>query len=320
MGGHMKVRRIAALLALGAVVSAASAAEAGAQRNRDVDGQRIDTTFAFAADGTVEIRMPHLGAGSADVRVTAWPRNQVRVMAETDRGEVTIDASNRRLDIGTRSSRGTTRVDQLVVQVPAGARVRIDNGGGDISVDGVRGGFEATTFNGDVTVRNVADRISLKTFNGDVTASNVEGRLTVNASNGDVNLSGVRGEIAVETLNGDIELRNVTSRDVRAKTMSGRISYDGSVDPGGEYNLNAFSGEIDLAIPASTGATVRVSTFSGTVDSPDFPLTLQPGAASRESRGQSMTFNIGNGGARISLESFSGEIRIRERRASGQDD
>lgn len=316
MGGQTTAGRMAALLALGAAMVAAGAREAGAQRSRDLDGQRIDTTFAFAGDGTVEIRMPHVGAGSADVVVTGWERNEVRIVGETDDGELTIDATSRRLEIGTRGTRGMTRVDRLEVQVPAGSRVLINNGGGDITARGISGGFEATTFNGDVEASDLGDRVAIKTFNGDVTVARVTGRLAVNASNGDVEVRDARGDVQVGTLNGDIDLAGITSRDVRAKTMSGTIRYDGSVDPAGEYSLNAFSGSIDMAIPANTGATVIVSTFSGSIDSPDFPLTIQPGASSRETRGQSMTFNLGRGGARISLESFSGEIRIRERRPS----
>lgn len=319
MIGGQTFGRAAAAIVLGAVLLGGSAADADAQRRRDAEEQRVDTTFAFAADGTIEIRMPHIGAGSADVVVTGWTRNEVHLVGETDQGEITIDASSRHLDIGTRGTRGMARVDRLELQVPAGSRVVVNNGGGDITVRGVRGGFEATTFNGDVDVSDLAGRVEIKTFNGDITASGIAGRLAVNASNGDVDLRDIRGEIQVETLNGDVDLTGIASRDVRAKTMSGRISYDGAIDPTGAYELNAFSGTIDMAIPANTGATLSVSTFSGSIDSPDFPLTLQPGARSRESRGQSMTFNLGNGGARISLESFSGEIRIRERRASGQD-
>jgi len=141
--------------------------------------------------------------------------------------------------------------------------------------------------------------------------------VVVGASNGDVRFENVRGDIDVNTLNGDVDFVGVTSSKVRAKTMSGEISYDGTFDPAGQYDFNAFSGGIDLMIARNTGATLTVTTYSGTVDSPDFPLVLKPGARNRESNGKSMTFDLGNGGARISLESFSGEIRIRERRARG---
>lgn len=315
MEGHTAIRRSATVAALGVALLAIPTGDAAAQR--DERGQSIDTTFAFAADGDVEIRMPHLGAGSADVSVTAWARNEVRIVGETDRGELTIDASSRRLEIGTRSGGMMARVEQLTVQVPAGARVRISNGNGDIEVRGVGGGVDVTSYNGDIELANLGERIRAKTYNGDLTLVDSRGHVEVSATNGDLALRGIGGEIDVKTLNGDVDLSGITAKIVHAKTMSGTISYDGSIDADGEYTLSAFSGGVDLAIPRNSGATLTVSTFSGTIDSPDFPLTLRPGTQARESKGQSMTFTLGNGGARVSLESFSGEIRIRERTADG---
>ena len=142
--------------------------------------------------------------------------------------------------------------------MPFGTRVHVNSGNGDIVVGGTRGPVDLTSFNGDIEVTEAADRIELKTFNGDITASGIDGRLSVNASNGDVEIDDMRGAVEVSTLNGDIGLDRIASTSVRAKTMSGRISYDGSVERTGEYSFNAFSGSIEMSIPANTGATLSV--------------------------------------------------------------
>ncbi|HVT39267.1 MAG TPA: hypothetical protein VHE78_09500, partial [Gemmatimonadaceae bacterium] len=51
-----------------------------------------------------------------------------------------------------------------------------------------------------------------------------------------------------------------------------------------------------------------LQTFSGSITS-SFPMTLQPGERSRRS-GRKMQFTIGNGSARISAQTFSGDITI----------
>lgn len=322
------IGRAAVLAALGtafagfAPLEAQQTRRADGDRDRDRDrhrGSRIDTTFTFASNGSLEIHMPGVGRGSADVDVRGWDRNEVRIQGETRDGELSLTTRPRRVEIGTRSDQGSTRVEDLAIHVPYGTRVRVNNGNGDVELVGTRGPVEATSFNGDINISEAAERVEVKTFNGDIRVSDVTGRLSVGASNGDIEIDGITGAIEVSSLNGDIGLTAIRSSDVRAKTMSGRISYDGTVERTGEYSFNAFSGAIDMAIPANTGATLSISTFSGTVDSPDFPLTLMPGSRSRESRGQSMTFDLGSGGARISLESFSGEITIRERRGAPQD-
>lgn len=320
--GRIKAVRAATVAALAmslAGASALDAQQAEPRTTRRLRGESIDTTFALGAGGSLEIEMPHLGRGSADVAVTGWDGSGVRVRGETSDGELSVTTSGSSVEIGTRSSGGMTRVERLEVHVPFGTRVRVNNGNGDVEISGTRGPVEATTFNGDITLADVADRLDVKTFNGDISVTNLVGRLSVGASNGDVRLRDIRGEIQVGTLSGDIEMSGITSSNVQAKTMSGRIAYDGTVERTGEYSFNAFSGEIDMAIPRDAGASLTVSTFSGSIDSPDFPLTLKPGARSRESKGQSMTFDLGSGGARISLESFSGEITIRARGAGQRD-
>lgn len=305
--------------ALGALGLGLCSATVAAQDRRDGDrrtstrSEEVDTTFAIAANASVDVQMPHIGRGSADVTVRGWSRSEMRVQGETSEGQLSLAIGARHVDIGTRGQSGRTTVEQLEIHVPFGTRVHVNSGNGDITVSGTRGPVDLTSFNGDIEVTEANDRIEIKTFNGDISASGIQGRLSVSASNGDVEIEEARGEIEVNTLNGDIDLVRIESAAVRAKTMSGRITYDGTVERTGEYSFNAFSGGIEMAIPADAGASLSVSTFSGTLDSPDFPLTLSPGTRSRESRGQSMTFDLGGGGARISLESFSGEITIRQR-------
>lgn len=316
--GRITVIRAAAVAALALGLGGASALDAQESEprtTRRVRGESIDTTFSLGAGGSLAIEMPHIGRGSADVTVTGWEGSTVRVRGETSDGELTVITSGSSVEIGTRSSGGMTRVERLDVDVPFGTRVHVNNGNGDVEITGTRGPVEATTFNGDITLADAADRVDVRTFNGDISLTNVAGRLSVAASNGDVQLRDIRGEVQVGTLSGDIELTGITSSSVNAKTMSGRIGYDGTIERTGDYSFNAFSGEIDIAIPRDAGASLTVSTFSGSIDSPDFPLTLKPGTRSRESKGQSMTFDLGTGGARISLESFSGEITIRARGA-----
>ncbi len=316
MGRTHAVLRAAALGALALTVGGSSALEAQQDRRSSTRGERVDTTFAVAANAALGVQMPHIGRGSADVTIRGWARGEMRVQAATSEGQLSLSISPRHVDIGTRGQSGLTNVERLEIHVPFGTRVQVNGGNGDIIVAGTRGPVDLTTFNGDIEVSEAADRIEVKTFNGDITARALNGRVSVNASNGDVEITDARGDVEVSTLNGDIGLRRIASSSVRAKTMSGRITYDGTVERTGEYSFNAFSGAIEMAIPANTGATLSVSTFSGTLDSPDFPLTLTPGTRSRESRGQSMTFDLGGGGARISLESFSGEITIRQRGAT----
>ena len=98
----------------------------------------------------------------------------------------------------------------------------------------------------------------------------------------------------------------MTSRSVTASTVSGEVDYDGTIDANGRYEFHSHSGDVRLEIPETSGAQFQIETFSGSLDT-EFPLTLQPGQRS-SSRPRRYEFKLGDGSARVTAESFSGDI------------
>jgi DUF4097 and DUF4098 domain-containing protein YvlB len=105
-----------------------------------------------------------------------------------------------------------------------------------------------------------------------------------------------------------MNLENVAVKTLRSETVSGDMTYDGALDPSGRYEFHSQSGGVRLRVPASAGGSVRIETFSGTLDS-EFPMTMQPGERGSE-RPKRMEFTFGKGGSRITAETFSGDITI----------
>jgi DUF4097 and DUF4098 domain-containing protein YvlB len=124
-------------------------------------------------------------------------------------------------------------------------------------------------------------------------------------------LDDVRGNLDVHTTSGDIRLRNTTSKLVRARTTGGSVLYSGVVDPAGRYDFVTHSGDVSLAIPQDVSAQLTIATWSGEIES-DFPMTLKPGEHGiGYTTTKRFTFDLGGGAARITAESFSGDITIR---------
>ena len=283
----------------------ASANPIAAQSRRDQDQEyqsRIDTTFAFDRRGTVT-----LSVGGGEIVVRAWSRDQIRVLARSERSVVRMDATPTRLSLDlSRPRGGDTRFE---VTVPAGVRVSARATSGDISISGTKGGVEARTQSGDLTVEDVGDMVDLGSLSGDIAARGLTGSVDVNTVSGDLTMSDVKGDVEATSVSGDIDLRNITARYVRAKSTSGDVNYDGAVDSTGRYELGSHSGSVYLTVPQNTGALLTVSTYSGSIDS-DFPITLKPGDHGIGTS-KRFTFEIGKGDARISAESFNGDITIR---------
>jgi DUF4097 and DUF4098 domain-containing protein YvlB len=289
-----------------------AALPATAQQNRrDQEYQsRIDTTFAFDKRGTVTLSLT-----AGEIIVTAWNRDEIRVRARSERNEIRMEATPSRLSLDlTRQRYGDSRFE---VTVPVGVRVSARATQGDITISGTRGGVDASSQNGDVVIEDVIDMVDVVTLSGDVTARGIVGPVEVRSTSGTVTLTDVKGDVEATSISGDIQLRNVGARYVRGKSTSGDISYDGAVDSTGRYEFGSHNGNVTLVIPAATGAQLTVATYNGSIDS-DFPITLKPGEHGIGAT-KRITFEIGKGDARISAESFSGDITIRSKTRRPQD-
>lgn len=294
------------MVALSTVISR----ELGAQRRRIASdassgyASRIDTTFAFSRSGIVT-----LSAHSGDIIVNGWSRDEIHIHASSDDDNIRFTGSSSRVSIDVGGSRrgGDTRFE---VSVPYGVRVTTTSQSGDITVHGTRGQLEVHSNSGDVDIEDVATRLDVNSLSGDVVGRAIAGDVAITVLSGEVRLADVRGNIDVGGVSSDISLRGIAAKIVRAKTTSGEILYDGTIDPSGRYELTSHSGDVKLRVPRDASAQLTVSTWNGTIDS-DFPITLKPGeqriSASRSKR---YVFEIGGGGARISAETFSGDITI----------
>lgn len=300
---------MARTLLLSTLLLAAAIPASAQQSRRDREDEefqsRIDTTIAFDRRGTVS-----LSAGSGEIAVTAWDQPRVRIRARSERSMIRLDATSTRVSLDLMRSRGgETRFE---ITVPTGVQVNARTTNGDISISGTRGAVEATTQSGDLEVEDASDDIELHSFSGDIIARNLMGNVDVNSLSGDVTISDVRGNVEATAVSGDVELHNVIARFVVAKSTSGDITYDGIVDSTGRYELGSHSGSVYITIPQTAGALMTVSTYTGSIES-DFPITLKPGEHGIGGVAKRFTFEIGKGNARISAESFSGDITIRSR-------
>ena len=299
--GRQTATRLAALAFIGSV----AAGEAEAQRFRASDGRsRIDTTFSFDRRGAVS-----LSVGAGNIIVRGWTRNDIQVRATSDNDNIRLDVSPARVSLDlVRGRGGDTRFE---VTVPQGVRVVARVGSGDISIRGTKGEVEVHAQSGNVELEDVAGRLDMNAFSGSLRARTIVGDVEIGTLSGDLELDDVRGAIDVHTTSGDIRLRNATSKLVRARTTSGGVLYSGVVDPAGRYDFVAHSGDVSLAIPADASAQLTIATWSGEIES-DFPMTLKPGVHGIGSTTtKRFTFDIGGGAARITAESFSGDITIR---------
>ena len=271
---------------------------------------RIDTTVRLDHGGAVDLSLV-----SGKIRVTGWDRPEVKITASIETGRLRFDANSSRVslsveDTDNQGRRGHRHNDvgdaQFVVSVPRGARLILEAVSGDVVARGSQGEIEATSVSGDVDVSDGVRAVSTESVSGSVHASQVNGNLRTETVSGDLRAENVSGNIQASSVSGNIRLVGIQSKDVRTETVSGDITYSGSIEPSGRYSFEAHSGTIRLTIPRGAGAQFSVETFSGDVNT-DIPVTVQRGSMRREGR---MEFTIGDGRARVTANTFSGSIVI----------
>ena len=213
----------------------------------------------------------------------------------------------------------------LRILVPAGKRVEVNQGVGEmnvtrvnadlrldaasahVTVSGTKGNLSADVGSGGLDVRDViGDEIFLETGSGGVTAQGLTGR-KIKLDTGSGGLTG--GSITADELNADvgsgsIRLDNVKVSRAKFDAGSGGINVS-LTGPIKSLDVDAGSGGVTISLPATLGAEVDIETGSGGIDT-DFPVQV-----SRMER-HHLRGRIGDGSGRIHIESGSGAVRLKK--------
>lgn len=285
-----------------------AAGDAEAQVTR----QSVDTTFAFDRGGSVNLSLI-----SGEIIVRAADRNEIRIRATLERGRLETTFSRSRVSIEARDVSRRIGEGRYELTVPVGTRVHAGSVSGDITITGTEEEVEVGTVSGEVRIEGAAKMVEVGAVSGEVQLTGVSGRIEVSTVGGDIRIDDIAGSLDVNTVSAEVDIRRGRLTGLRSTSVSGGLSYDGTFARDGYYQINSHSGAILFGLPADTGANLELETWSGNISS-DFPLTLQPdGGVGRRAR--RMQFTIGQGGARISAETFSGSITIRRLPARPQE-
>jgi hypothetical protein len=142
-------------------------------------------------------------------------------------------------------------------------------------------------------------------------------RLTINEANwggGDIVISNHKGEIEIRAKNADINLSNI-SGPVIAHSTSGDVDIEfSSVSAATPSSISLVSGYIDVTMPASTKANMKLGSVSGEIYS-DLDLQMKGGKEDLQRWGGGSTIEgtLNGGGVEMALKTVSGDIYLRKK-------
>jgi hypothetical protein len=264
----------------------------------------IDEVRAASPDGAVRINNL---AGS--VRVTGWDRDSIAVTGTVAGGGApfVLHVSGANAKLGVFADGAAPPTARLEVRVPARSRVWIKTSTADVVVRAVRGGLDVSTVSGRIEIRDQPAEVYAESMGGEVEVEVDTRLLRVRTAGSNITIRGRVADAEAYTVSGLVSILNKQVERGRFESVDGGIRYTGGIARSSSVEFVTHAGDIELALPASLAADVRISSFQGTVNSGLGKLVRN----SASKQGGEYTLTLSGGGAEVIVRTFKGAVRLR---------
>ncbi|WP_233010567.1 DUF4097 family beta strand repeat-containing protein [Rheinheimera faecalis] len=145
---------------------------------------------------------------------------------------------------------GSSAYADLIVKVPAELALALEDGSGDISIEGLSSDLVIEDGSGNLTVQGGRNLV-LEDGSGNVSLTQLTGNLTVEDGSGDLFIQQIAGAVLVEDGSGDTDIQQVKgmvsvsdgSGDIRVQQAGGFTLLD---DGSGELKIDQINGPVSL--------------------------------------------------------------------------
>ncbi len=276
---------------------------AGEQR---LEGQQtVRQRIGAAPDGSVKIF--NMVGGT---RVIGWDRDTVVVTGTVASGARWYHAATGRdTKVGIDAPDSVSEGSFLEVRVPTGSRVWVKSLSADIEISGVSGGLDLNSVSGRIRAEGTPRQVHAESLDGNIEVTGAAPWTRIKTASGAITLREVKDEVTATSVSGAINIGAGRITRGRFESVSGDILVKSEPDPAGSLSVESHSGSIELQLPAKVAADIEITTFGPEIVSEFKHPPAQPGA----SRGHTLSFSIGAGGADISVRSFKGSVVLRKR-------
>jgi DUF4097 and DUF4098 domain-containing protein YvlB len=246
---------------------------------------------------------------AGEVVVRSWDRDQVRVQASHgERVSVDVATVDTTLRLRARTNRGPATLVDYTITVPRWMPVNLSGTYLESTIEGTTAEVNVESVHGNIRLVGGSGNVTLRSVEGVITVDKATGKLQATTINEGIRLTNISGDVSAETTNGDIVIENAQTTSLDVSTVNGDVTFNGTMRDSGAYRLTTHGGDIRVGLGGAANATVFVRTFQGDFAA-DFPIQLPEGQSAREGS-KRFNFTLGNGSARIELQSFNGDIMV----------
>jgi len=268
----------------------------------------VDVRRAVTATASVRI-----SGAFAELHIRGWSKDSVTITgtipndARFDGGFLTSTtgpSSGAKFYLETASG---VPSGKLELRVPVGARVWAKSGSAAIDVEGVTGGLDLNIIGGSVRVAGSPHELTVESMDGTVIVDGSPAWARLKTASGDIVLNGGSDDAGLTTVSGTIRVISGRFERARIESVTGAVDFGGEVARGGSLDIDTHSGAVGLFMSPKASADFDIAAVAGTIEN---ALTKRQAVAGREGRGQEIGFTTGDGGARVYVRTFKGNIRI----------
>lgn len=270
--------------------------------------EEVDRTLDAASDGRV-----HISNIAGSVTVNGWSRDQVEVTGELGRNVEELiferdgDKITIKVKVPKKSGRGIE--SDLYVQLPQGSSIDVSTVSADIDVKQVMGEQSLGTVSGDINTESAKSDISAEAVSGDIEISGQDSATNARANtvSGDVVLTGVAGVADTESVSGDVTVVDGSFERIDVNTVNGDILFRSALQAGGKLTAETVNGSVDLEFSGDVSGRFDIDTFNGDIDNCFGP---KPERTSKYTPGLELSFQDGDGDARVNISTLNGDVSI----------
>jgi len=265
------------------------------------EGSRCEKTFE--AEPNARITITNM---TGQVLVRGWDKARVHVVyavvsprVEVDTEVIPPSGTADKIHFATHLLypllSGKDQTADYSLDVPMGTNLEIRNPQGSVRIEKFQG-----------------DDASVESVGGAILVSDFTGHLFLRSVGGNIEVIRASGRVEAYSITGDLHIVSPTTSKLRGMTTSGRILFEGDFPDGGDYSLSTYSGDMEILCPPSASFELSAKTARGKLEN-EMPMTIRHRSATPLSSANSLFGTHLTGKATVSLQSFTGTIRIRQR-------
>ncbi|HLA89433.1 MAG TPA: DUF4097 family beta strand repeat-containing protein [Gemmatimonadaceae bacterium] len=268
--------------------------------------EKILRAFPLNPDGAVRI---FNDAGA--IRVIGWDKDSVVITGTLARGAQLFGGGGyegvKFFVEGPKpgASAKMAGVSDLVVRLPARARVWLKAASADIEVSAFAGQLDVDAVASRVRVQGTPSELRVETMNGDVDVTASPRYLRLKTATGRVTWSGSSEDAALTTVSGNIVVNAGTVTRARFESIDGHIRFSGALTKTAAVSFDTHAGDVTLLLPRDADLSVEATAPASDLFGKRFPRS---GAAAQRGTNSATLGKPSVAGPAIIVRSFKGRV------------